>query len=77
MDAPRQDGWKKGDRIRVSPTAWQWANRTGTITKEDQLCIKGYDEACLPTPEITLDDGTVIYGFQVWWELIGEGATRG
>jgi hypothetical protein len=72
-------GWdgETGIRVRivevVSPLRQphqEHIGKLGTITGTDR--IGSADGGPWITPVITLDDGTVLYGFDCWWEPIKE-----
>jgi hypothetical protein len=68
------DDWRKGDRVRIiDQMPSEYAGRTGTIAGIEEVTVAGRPEyGKISTPKIILDDGTVVYGFQLWWQKIGE-----
>lgn len=59
-----------GTRVRILKYMPEHANKTGTIKAIEEVSIEGRPEfGSIPTPRILLDDGTTVYGFQVWWEV--------
>lgn len=63
--------WKVGDRVLLPKVQWpmrqpypEHVGKTGTITGTKKVG-EGFS-----SPVITLDDGTVLRGYECWWEPV-------
>ena len=71
-------GWKVGDRVRIAksmPPPFrqphpQHGGKLGTIT-DSTVWSFGFS-SWFDVPVITLDDGTVLKGYECWWEPVKE-----
>lgn len=68
--------WKIGTRVRIPPVDGlmrqphpDQVGKFGTITGEADVTDSDGRHICF-SPEITLDDGTVLYGYECWWEPV-------
>lgn len=50
-------------------------NRLGTVTAIEQFPNPCDKEQPINVPVITLDDNTVLHGYECWWEPISETPT--
>jgi hypothetical protein len=72
--------WKIGDRVRVAEDYTSPYPETvcldGTITGIETLEFEGDQHSdsafarSIDIPVITLDDGTVLRGYECWWRLL-------
>jgi hypothetical protein len=67
--------WKVGDRVRIPTVSYPMRQphgghegKLGNITGTETLDLGGFD--MLAVPVITLDDGTVLKGYECWWEPV-------
>jgi len=66
--------WNVGDRVRIpaveapmrQPNAGH-EGKLGIITGSE---LVGYGRMQFPVPVITLDDGTILKGYECWWEPV-------
>jgi hypothetical protein len=66
--------WKIGDRVRIAPVKFplrqphlEHEGKPGTITGKESITDNG-GRHMFYVPVITLDDGTVLRGYECWWE---------
>jgi len=71
------NGWSIGDRVRLPKVEWpmnqpypEHEGKLGTITASEPFEIKGFQ---VNIPVITLDDGSVVRGYECWWEPVTMG----
>jgi hypothetical protein len=68
------DGFEIGDRVRISPVSVpmrqphpEHEGKEGSITGKEEMDM---GDMKFNVPVITLDDGTVLKGYECWWEPV-------
>lgn len=74
--------WKIGDRVRIPAVSQpmrqphpEQEGKLGYITGTETLDLGGSYLDNLDIPVITLDDGTILKGYECWWEPVKDKGT--
>jgi hypothetical protein len=75
-DISGPDGFEVGDRVRIAPVSVpmrqphpEHEGKHGTITGKEPMEL---GDMTFNTPVITLDDGTILKGYECWWAPVEE-----